>query len=58
MKNFKITIIEVLAKTIKVKARNYEEALDKVEKIYREEKVVLDSFDHIRTNFDDYIYYC
>lgn len=45
MKEFEITIIETLSKSVTVEANNYDEALEKVEDMYEKEEIVLDSSD-------------
>ena len=56
MKTFKIEIIETLARTVKVKADSVDAAITKAQKLYRDEKIVLDENDYIDTTvelFDD-----
>ena len=50
---YKICITETLARTISVLADNSCEALEKVEKMYDDEDIVLDADDFIQVNFDD-----
>lgn len=45
MKEFTLTIIETLSRNVTVKANNYDEALEKVEDMYRNEEIILDSSD-------------
>lgn len=47
MNKFKIEITETLSKIIEVEADNIEEALERVETMYKEEKIILDSSDFI-----------
>ena len=47
MNKFKIEITETLSKIIEVDADNIEEALERVETMYKEEKIILDSSDFI-----------
>ena len=43
MKKFKIEITEILSKTFDIEANSEEEALEKVEILYKQEKIILDS---------------
>lgn len=45
MKEFALTIIETLSKSVTVKANNYDEALEKIEDMYDKGEIVLDSSD-------------
>ena len=47
MGTFKIEIQELLSKTIEIQARNIEEAVEKVNQMYRMEEIVLDYGDFI-----------
>ena len=42
METFKIEIQELLSRTIDIQAQNIEEAIEKVNKMYNSEKIVLD----------------
>ena len=42
METFKIEIQEILSKTIEIQAKNMEEAIEKVNQMYRKEEIVLD----------------
>ena len=42
METFKIEIQELLSKTIEIQAENIEEAIEKVNQMYRKEEIVLD----------------
>ena len=42
---FDITVIETLSRTVSVDAENYDEALEKVEKMYDSQEIILDSSD-------------
>ncbi len=42
---FDITVIETLSKTVTVDAENYNEALEKVEEMYDNQEIILDSSD-------------
>ena len=52
MKKFTVEITETLQRQIEVKAADENEAISKVEEMYRNEEVVLDSGDHIDTEFN------
>ena len=41
METFKIEIQEILSKTIEIQAKNMEEAIEKVNQMYRKEEIVL-----------------
>ncbi len=42
---FDITVIETLSKTVTVDVKNYNEALEKVEEMYDNQEIILDSSD-------------
>lgn len=42
---FDITVTETLSRSVKVNAENYDEALEKVEDMYYEGKIILDFSD-------------
>lgn len=42
---FDITVIETLSRTVSVDAENYDDALEKVEKMYDRQEIILDSSD-------------
>lgn len=52
MKKFTVEITETLQRQIVVEAADKNEAISKVEDMYRNEEVVLDSGDHIDTEFN------
>lgn len=52
MKKFTVEITETLQRQIEVEAVDENEAISKVEKMYRDEEVVLDSGDYIDTEFN------
>lgn len=54
MKIYEIEIEELLQKVIKVKADSLDEAIDKVEEEYRNEKYVLDYNDFKGVEFREY----
>ena len=43
MREFEVEITEMLSKVIKIKANTFEEALESVTKMYKQEKIILDS---------------
>ena len=49
MKFFEIEVEEILSRTVKIKAKDRDEALDKVEKLYKNEKIVLWADDYVCT---------
>lgn len=51
MKTYKVKVVETLARTVTVKAESEDDAHEKVERMYYDEKVVLDYSDHINTDF-------
>lgn len=51
MKYYKVTVKETLERTVTVKAESEDDAHEKVERMYYDEKVVLDYSDHINTDF-------
>ena len=53
MKEFKIEIVETLQKTIVVLSDNLENAIDKVEELYYNGEIVLDSNDFVETKFQE-----
>lgn len=52
MKKFTVEITETLQRQIEVEAADENEAISKVEEMYRNEEVVLDSGDYIDTEFN------
>jgi len=54
MKKYKIQIEEILQRIENVEARNFEEALEKVEKKYSEEEIVLDWSDFVGVEFRNF----
>lgn len=52
MKTFEIEIKEVLSKTIKIKANSMNEAIVEVDKLYKNEEIVLDYTNHLSTDID------
>lgn len=51
LKKYDITITETLQRTLTVKARSKEEALEQVKLAYQQEKIVLDSSDFLENDF-------
>lgn len=51
-KKFTVEITETLQRQIEVEASDRDEAISKVEEMYRDEEVVLDSGDYIDTEFN------
>lgn len=54
MKEFKIEIIEKLSESLNIKANSIDEALDKVNEMYKNEQIILDSSNHIDTEIREY----
>ena len=52
METFEIEIVETLSRTIKVKADSAHTAILKAQKLYRDEKIVLDENDYIDTTIE------
>ena len=46
MKNYSIEVLEVLSRIVEVEASDEEEAIEKVEQMYRKCKIVLDDSDY------------
>lgn len=51
MNKYKLEITETSQKNIEVQASTEKEALDKIRKQYKEEKIILDSSDYVDTDF-------
>ena len=51
-KTYKVTVTETLQRTITVNAHNEYEAVQKVQDLYNNEDIILDSNDHINTDID------
>lgn len=47
MKTYKVEVKEVLSRTISIKAENKQEAIQKIEAMYKKEEIVLDADDFI-----------
>ena len=52
MKEFNIEITETLQRIVTIKANNESEAIDKVQELYDDEKIVLDYSDYIDTDIE------
>ena len=52
MKEFKVEITETLQKTITIIAENEQAALEEARSLYLDEEIVLDSSNHIETDFE------
>jgi hypothetical protein len=55
MKVFKIEIRETLSEIIDVKANSIDEAISKTQQLYRNEKIILGSENHIDTEIAEFI---
>lgn len=51
-KTYKVTVTETLQRTITVNAEDELDAVQKVQNMYNNEEIVLDSEDHINTDID------
>lgn len=51
-KTYKVTVTETLQRTITVNAEDELDAVQKVQDMYNNEEIVLDSEDHINTDID------
>ena len=54
MKNYEISVKEVLERVITIEANSLEEALDKVQEMYDNEEIVLDSGDFQKYEIEEY----
>ncbi len=52
MKKYKVTITEILKKTVEVDAEDYTEAVETVESAYFQEQIILTADDYSGSNFD------
>ena len=50
--SFKVFVIETLERMVKVNAGTEEEAIEKVEQMYKDGEIVLDASDHTDTKFE------
>jgi hypothetical protein len=51
METFKIEVKETLSRTIEVEAKSTEEALLKIEDLYKKQEIVLDAGDFVEAEF-------
>lgn len=51
MKTFKIEVKETLSRVIEIEANSNDEALLKIEELYNQQEIVLDSTDFVETEF-------
>ena len=51
MKTFKIEVKETLSRTIEIEANSNNEALLKIEELYKKQEIVLDADDFVETEF-------
>lgn len=51
METFKIEVKETLSRIIEIEANSNEEALLKIEDLYKKQEIVLDADDYIETEF-------
>lgn len=51
METFKIEVKETLSRIIEVQASSEDEALSKIQDLYKKEKIVLDADDYVETEF-------
>ena len=49
---YKIEVVETLARVVEVKATSLEEAIDKVQEDYDNQKIVLDYSDYLEVNYN------
>ena len=52
MKSYKVEITETLRRTVNVKARDYDEAINKVREAWRRSEYVLDADDFLEAGFE------
>lgn len=52
MKKIIVCITETLQKKVEIEAENYQDAIDKVQEMYYNEDVILDSADYLTVEFD------
>lgn len=56
METFKIEVQEFLSRIVEIEAKNIDEAISKVKKLYNSEEIVLDDEDFITSEIDEYKY--
>lgn len=52
METYRIEVKEVLSRVVEIEANSIDDAVDKVEEMYRNEDIVLDYSDFVRIDFD------
>ncbi len=55
MKTFKIEVKETLSRIIEINANSINEALENVQKIYKNEELILDNDDFVEVDFINHI---
>jgi hypothetical protein len=55
MKKFKIEVKETLSRIIEINANSIDEALENVQQIYKNEKIILDNDDFVEVDFINHI---
>lgn len=50
-RKYKIKIIEIYERIINVEANNIDEAFDKIKKMYKEDRIILDDSNYVKTKF-------
>ncbi len=55
MKKFKIEVKETLSRIIEINANSINEALENVQKIYKNEEIILDNDDFVEVDFINHI---
>lgn len=53
MKTFEIETREILSRIIEIKANSKEEAIEKIEQMYKKEEIVLDYSDFLQVTFTE-----
>ena len=52
MPKYKLYVEERLCREVEVEASEEDEALEKVQKMYKDEEIILSADDHVETNID------
>jgi hypothetical protein len=55
MKTYKIEVKETLSRIIEINANSINEALENVQKIYKNEEIILDNDDFVEVDFINHI---
>jgi hypothetical protein len=55
MKTYKIEVKETLSRIIEINANSIDEALENVQKIYKNEEIILDNDDFVEVDFINHI---